>query len=155
MEQEEEDRQETQVPKYWREEHLPTAYVQDQCAFLDELFGCLLERDIQPKLAGWQDRLRVAIRNQGHDVAELVHKLTQTISTRRGDVLVPSLQAWALALDRSGFVDEKKYDKLIKYNTGEKRALHIVVCMLSASRYIKMVVVKQGVEVRMTTTTWS
>ena len=80
-------------------------------------------------------------------MAELVHKLTETISTRRGDVLVPSLQAWALALDRSGFVDERKYDRLIKYNTGGNRALYIVVCMRSASKYVKMVVVKQGAEV--------
>ena len=37
---------------------------------------------------------------------------------------------------------------MIKYNTGENRALYIVACMRSASRYIiKMVVVKQGVEV--------
>ena len=46
-----------------------------------------------------------------------------------------------------GFVDERKYDRLIKYNTGGNRALYIVVCMRSASRYVKMVVVKQGVEV--------
>ena len=44
-------------------------------------------------------------------------------------------------------VDERKYDRLIKYNTGGNRALYIVVCMRSASRYVKMVVVKQGTEV--------
>ena len=75
------DGQETQVPKYWREEHLPTEYVRDQCAFLDEWVGWLLERDILPELTGWQDRLTIAIRNQRHDVAELVHRLTETIST--------------------------------------------------------------------------